>query len=148
MPAAMSSLPSTRGAIWRARWAVVLPAMLLSGCATMLRGTTDNLRIASTPEGASVALQRPLDEQVLDTGVTPASFKVSSKKELTILIEKPGYKPRKVGLESTLQLSSFFMDFLWGPAFVVALAVDFSNGAIYHHDECDVAVKLMPLPGS
>ena len=68
--------------------------VLISGCATITRGTKEVLVVNSEPSGATVTTSVGL------AGKTPASFKVSRKGGFVVTIEKAGYETAQVQVSS------------------------------------------------
>ena len=64
--------------------------LLLSGCATVVRGTKQNVRIDSNPAGATIHLSTG------HQGVTPATFELPRKDIVTVDFTKDGYEPMSV----------------------------------------------------
>src|ERR1700712_4741590 len=69
---------------------------LISGCASVTRGTKDTLVVESDPAGAEVRLSTG------GTGKTPTSFQLPRKKTLEVYIEKEGYEPLTVHVSSQI----------------------------------------------
>lgn len=69
-------------------------AILASGCATAVRGTTQSVKFESFPSGALVKTYRN------GSCVTPCSLRFHRKDRPTVLIEKEGYEPQQVGLRA------------------------------------------------
>jgi hypothetical protein len=67
---------------------------VLSGCATITRGTTEDLKIQSEPTGAAVQLSTG------QTGVTPCSFELKRKKDLAVTVRMDGFQPVEIPVES------------------------------------------------
>ena len=65
--------------------------LVLSGCATITRGTNDVLVVNSTPSAAKVKLS---DGQSCDG--TPCSFKVPRKSELNVVVSKDRCKTQQI----------------------------------------------------
>ena len=78
--------------------AVALTALvagaLLSGCATVTRGTTDTLLIQSEPSTAEVELSTG------QTCRTPCSFELKRKRDLHVVIRKEGFQDADIAVES------------------------------------------------
>ncbi len=81
---------------WRALAGLFLLAWALglSGCATVTRGTKDKLKVEPEPSGARVTLSSGA------SGVTPATFKLSRKKGVSVEIAKEGYETETVLVNS------------------------------------------------
>ena len=94
----------------------------MSGCATIIHGTKQDIGISSTPTGASVMIDNT------DTGVTPVVAKLRRKEDHVVRIQLAGYQP----FETTLTHS--VSGWVWGNvAFggLIGLAVDAASGGIY-----------------
>ena len=68
--------------------------VLLSGCATVTRGTTEPLAIQSEPDGAKVEISSG------QTGVTPCSFELKRKNDYRVYLRKDGFQPVEIQVES------------------------------------------------
>jgi hypothetical protein len=66
---------------------VAISAMLLAGCATVTRGTSDAFVVNTDPSGAAV---RTSNQFACDE--TPCTFKMPRKSEFEVTITKKGYK--------------------------------------------------------
>jgi PEGA domain len=75
---------------------IYLSGILLftSGCATIFHGPPQEIRVNSTPPGASVCVE---NHQVF---LTPAAVKLHRHQRHTLLVRKPGYKDAAVVLTS------------------------------------------------
>ena len=114
--------------------------LLLSGCATVTRGTTEEIIIQSVPTGAQVKLSNGM------TGVTPAAFKVPRKGDIVVVVTKDGYKAGEVVLKAEISkagAAGFAGNILIGG--VVGGAADTVTGAALSHFPNPVKVTLMPL---
>ncbi|MEO6004358.1 MAG: hypothetical protein ABIZ04_24835 [Opitutus sp.] len=69
---------------------------VLSGCATVVRGTKHNVRIESNPVGAHVRLSTGAE------GVTPAVFELARKDPVVVEVRMDGYDTVTVTLLPTL----------------------------------------------
>jgi hypothetical protein len=66
---------------------MVASGLLLTGCATVTRGSTDTWSVNTTPTGAAV---KTTNQFACDA--TPCTFKMKRKSEFDVTITKPGYK--------------------------------------------------------
>jgi hypothetical protein len=114
---------------------------IVSGCAaTLIRGTTDEMLVSSNPPGASVQVTGSLWFTEL-TGSTPMAFTVGSADDVTVQIGKDGYESESVTLVPSFQWGMFVLDLPF-PFF------DMLTGALWHHDQKNVAVQLRPHAAS
>jgi hypothetical protein len=112
-------------------------ALALGGCATVTRGTDDQIQINSDPQGATV--QTSLSQQCL----TPCTLKVGRKDEFSVTIAKPGYAPQTVFVGTKLAsagAAGFAGNVLVGG--VVGMGVDAATGATLEHFPNPVTVIL------
>jgi hypothetical protein len=65
--------------------AIIAITMIVSGCATITRGTTTQIQIHSNPPEAQARTSMGF------TCVTPCTLQVSRKDEFTVIITKPNY---------------------------------------------------------
>lgn len=99
--------------------------LILTGCATITRGTKDTLVVNSEPSGADVELSNGM------SGKTPATFKLPRKNNIVVEISKPGYEPTKVNVVS--QISGSGGAGMAGNVLVgglIGAAVDAGSGAM------------------
>lgn len=65
-----------------------------SGCATVIRGTKDNPKFQSMPEGATVTVESiSADRLGPFTCTTPCELELKRKRDWSVLFELDGYKP-------------------------------------------------------
>jgi hypothetical protein len=99
---------------------------LLSGCATITRGTTDTLVVNSDPAGAKVQLSTGLQ------GETPATFKLPRNRPLMVTISKLGYEPQTVQIVPQIGGgggAGMAGNLVFGG--VIGAGVDVASGAMY-----------------
>ena len=112
------------------RFLVVASAALLSGCASIASGTTQQIAITSSPAGATCDVSRQgLSLQKL---ITPASaFVQKTKYDISVECSKSGYQNatqvNKSGVEGWT-----FGNLLFGG--VIGLGIDLASGAQNHYD--------------
>lgn len=93
--------------------------IFLSGCATVARGTTDNMAISTEPPGAEVITDKETKEsrrarktnpdltiQYYGCAATPCEFEVPRKSEFIMTIKKDNYEPVEIGVDSGLHKES------------------------------------------
>lgn len=115
-------------------------ALGLSGCATVTRGTGEQVQVHSDPQGAEV--RTSLGFQC----VTPCTISVQRKDEFSVTIGKPGFEPQTVMVATRLAgagAAGFAGNVLIGG--VVGMGVDAVTGATLEHYPNPVSVVLRPL---
>jgi hypothetical protein len=119
---------------------IVAFAALLSGCATVVKGSSQTLTIITDPEGASCELKRE-GESIGVVDPTPGSVEVAKDKdEIDVTCKKKGFK------ESNTYLSSTFQTWTVGNLLIgglIGLAIDASSGAITQYPS-EISLKLTP----
>jgi hypothetical protein len=112
------------------------------GCASVTRGTTENISIATTPSGATA------DISGLETPtqcVTPCVVQAKRSADIIVAISKPGYEPQTIPLTKEIPGSGaagFAGNLLLGG--LVGMGVDAATGAALDHKPNPVIVTLQP----
>ena len=121
--------------------AAIAVAVALSGCATVTRGTTDQIQVITTPSEAQVTTS---------TGnqcpATPCTFEVSRKSEFVITAKKPGFQDASVPVSTRIAgtgAAGFAGNVLIGG--IVGMGVDAATGATLEHFPNPVVITLLPL---
>ena len=121
----------------------VAAGMAVSGCATITRGTTDQVQIISDPSGADVR------SSMGPTCITPCTLQVSRKDEFTVTISKPGFVEENVPVKTQVAGSGaagFAGNVLIGG--IIGMGADAYTGATLEHVPNPVSVTLRPVPPS
>lgn len=104
--------------------------LLLTGCATIFKGTDQVLTITSDPDGATVRIDgKPV-------GVTPLSTKVKKNSVDSIMIEKEGFRTETMPLDKKfdgITLLSTFWDLS---------TTDLVSGAAYEYQPSTYHFKM------
>lgn len=119
--------------------ALVLPCI---GCASISRGTTENISISSTPPGATAELSG-LDNPT--SCVTPCVVVVKRSADITVTVNKEGYEPQVIPLTKEIAgtgAAGFAGNVLVGG--LVGMGVDAATGAANDHKPNPVIVTLNP----
>ena len=123
------------------RWIVVFAlAAACGGCASITRGTTDQVQIQSEPAGAEV------HTSMGQVCTTPCTLQFSRKDEFTVTASKPGYHSAQTPVGTRIAAggaAGFAGNVLVGG--VIGMAVDASTGATLEHYPNPVMLTLVPL---
>ena len=112
--------------------------LLLSGCATVIKGTTQTMPINSDPDGADVVVNN------LVVGITPTEVELQRKRDHQITIRKEGYAPATVPVLKSVGGA------VWGNILaggIIGWGVDAASGAQYNLKPETIFVRLRPLQG-
>jgi hypothetical protein len=101
----------------------------LSSCATIFKGTNEEVRFGSEPQKAEVWVNGA------KMGETPISLKLESKKTYQIEFRKEGYKPVTRTITNHVGAGWIILDVLCG---LVPVIVDAATGAWYGLDQKNV----------
>lgn len=112
---------------------LVLVCLYLSSCATVFKGTSEEVNFNSNPIGAEVWIDGK------NMGKTPVKFKLTSKKTYMIEFKFEGYETKTVSLTNHVGAGWVILDVLAG---LVGVIVDAATGAWYSFDEKNVNVTL------
>lgn len=111
-------------------------ALTLTGCATVINGTSQDVQIASNPQGAEVKLTNGT------TCTTPCEVSLKRRHDLRVDLTKEGYKPTYVLVQSRTGGAAAGNILLGG---LIGGVVDGSNGSTNHLYPSPVSVKLVPV---
>ena len=106
---------------------------LILGCASIIKGSTQEVNVNSNPEGVNIFVQGD------HVGTTPAAIKLKRKDENTLRFEKEGYEPIEVTLKRNMN------GWLWGNLLfggLIGIAIDFGTGAAYRLEPKEVNIVL------
>ena len=73
--------------------AIVMPCL---GCASVTRGTTENISIATTPAGATAEIS---GLEIPTACVTPCVVQAKRNADIVVTINKEGYEPQIIPLQ-------------------------------------------------
>ena len=98
--------------------AIAFVMFLLSGCATLFKGSKETIHANSTPQGAEVFIDG------VSYGLTPISFKLKTHRDYTVVFRYEG-EERSVVIENNVGTLWIVLDVLGG---LVPLIVDAATG--------------------
>jgi hypothetical protein len=115
-------------------------ALALSGCATITRGTSNQVQLRSNPEEARATTSMGQSCQ------TPCTITVGRKDEFAVRFEKEGFETQSVEVKTQLAgtgAAGFAGNVLIGG--VIGMGADVVTGATLEHIPNPVQVDLVPL---
>ena len=115
----------------------IAAGLALSGCATITRGTTDQVQVVSEPSGANVR------SSMGQTCITPCTLQVSRKDEFTLTVSKAGFTDESVPVKTQVAGSGaagFAGNVLVGG--IIGMGADAYTGATLEHVPNPVTVTL------
>ena len=121
----------------------LLTSLLFTGCASIVSGTTQEIKVDSNPPGATVYVGEHMGANMKNkvaVGVTPMKVKIS-RKDGVIQLEKAGFEPAFVPLNSKMN------PWVWGDVAMLSLlstSIDSSTGANNEYDPGEYMVDLKP----
>ena len=121
---------------------IVALSVMLGGCASVTRGTTENISISSTPSGVEAVVS---GLEVPTTCTTPCAVVVKRNADISITFQKEGYEPQIVPLSRDIPGSGaagFAGNLLLGG--VIGMGVDAATGAATDHKPNPVIVTMQP----
>jgi len=122
---------------------VVALCVTLGGCASVARGTSETISVATTPSGAEATVSG-LDQPLVCT--TPCAFTAARSADITVSIAKAGYESEVIPLTKEVTGSGgagFAGNLLLGG--VIGMGVDAATGAAMDHKPNPVIVTLKPV---
>ena len=109
---------------------------LTSGCATIIKGTTQGIPISSDPSGADILVDGQL------VGTTPADVEIKRKRDHLVVIEKTNYHPKSIAVVKNVGGA------VWGNIIaggLIGWGVDAASGAQNNLTPKTIYVKLEPV---
>jgi hypothetical protein len=80
---------------------ILITVFLLQNCATIIRGTSQNIPVTSNPIGAKITVNGE------ELGYTPLNLRLKRKKSCVIWVEKQGYNLLEIRI--LRKTSSFYL---------------------------------------
>lgn len=120
--------------------AAALIGALASACATVTRGTNNQVQIDSEPAGAQATTS------LNHTCTTPCTITVSRKDEFAVTFNKEGYETARVDVKTGIAgagAAGFAGNVILGG--VVGMGVDAATGATLEHTPNPVKAVLQPV---
>ena len=105
-------------------------SLILSGCATLMTGKTQEVTITSNPPNAIVKINDKEHKATIKELQTPAKVSLSKKSSYIAIIEKPGYESAVVEIGRVASLWNF-LDVVWIYFIPVPLIYDINTGGFY-----------------
>ena len=116
-------------------------AIIVTSCATIVRGSSETIEITTSPSGAMIKLSSGQSAR------SPSTFEVPRKGTIFVTITKDGYETVETKLISSIEGASLGLgtaaNFLTLP--VVNDVVDYNSGANYSHKPNPLHVELTPI---
>ena len=116
----------------------IFVGVLVSGCATIFKGSSQKIVINSTPAEANISIKNNGGVEVF-TGKTPSTVKLSKKHEYVVTIQLKGYKESVIQVTQTLE-GWFLGNILCGG--VVGIIIDAVDGAMWDLEPENIQVSL------
>ena len=105
----------------RIRWALCISLLLCGGCATLMRGTHQSLKITTDPGGATVQVDGR-------SYTTPAEVDLPRRQAHQVVISKPGYRTVEFKLDPQWDGMSLVGNMML-PGGSIGFVTDTANGA-------------------
>lgn len=125
----------------RTLFATAAAAVLVSGCATITRGTAQDFTVESTPPGASVSTSNGFE-----CPSTPCTFRMPRKEGFTVNLTMDGYEPAEAAVTSGMSgggAAGMAGNVLIGG--LIGVGVDATSGALNDLSPNPLRVELRPL---
>lgn len=121
--------------------AIAISAIVLAGCATVTRGTTEQVTFTSEPSGATMRTSTGLH-----CSATPCTFDISRKSEFVATFNMDGYEEQQINVVTQLAgngAAGFAGNVLIGG--VVGMGTDAVTGATQDHKPNPVHAVMVPV---
>ncbi len=127
---------------------LIIAGVLSAGCATVISGTTQKIKINTKPEGAKVTIEETCDKKVSMVVTTPAEVTLKRRYSYHIKVDKKGYYPvvRGIGRKAN---KAVYIDLALLPAHwagtlagMISAGVDHFSGAIWTLYPSEINIEL------
>jgi hypothetical protein len=111
----------------------------LIGCATIFKGSTQDVGLNSNPQKAAVKVKSMAGVEIF-SGTTPTAVKLPKKNEYIVTIDMQGYKT------STVQITQTLEGWFWGNLIcggVIGMVIDYASGAMWDLQPEQISVSLV-----
>lgn len=112
---------------------VAVTVLTFNSCATLFKGSTDDVNFSSDPTGAKVYVNGSL------LGTTPFALELKSNKNYTLEFKKEGYETKTVLLNNSVGGGWIVLDILGG---LFPIVIDAATGNWYELDQEHVNAVL------
>jgi len=112
---------------------IAVASFVFISCATIFKGTTDDVNFSSDPSSAKVYINGSL------LGTTPVQLELKSKNSYTIEFKKEGYETRTVILNNSVGAGWIVLDVIFG---IIPVVIDAATGSWFSLDQEHVNAVL------
>lgn len=112
---------------------IAVATLAFNSCATIFKGSTDDVSFSSDPSGAKVYVNGSL------LGTTPVQLELKSKNSYTLEFKKDGYETKTVLLNNSVGAGWIILDVLGG---LIPIIIDAATGNWYGLDQEHVNAVL------
>lgn len=119
------------------RLSILVLAMVSSGCATILDGSSQPVNIDTSPHGARIYVNG------IEVGTTPLSMLMKRSKSTMILAKKNGYEDQQLALQTKIN-NTFWVNILTGGPF--GSTTDYASDAMVEYSPNMYHITLNPIP--
>ena len=122
---------------------VMAVSVLLCGCATITRGTSQKFAVESTPSEANVRLSTG------QTCVTPCTLTMKRKSDFVVTVSKDGYQTQEAHVHGIMKGgggAALAGNAIFGG--LIGAGVDASNGSLMNLKPNPLQVTLVPSQGA
>ncbi len=114
---------------------LVIAFALLTGCATLINGRTQNIPVKTTPKEATVTAEE-------NSTLTPATFTLERNRDYLLTITKEGYETQKIKIVHVINAASAGNLLTFG---MIGVAIDTATGACWTLKPEEITITLQPL---
>jgi hypothetical protein len=122
---------------------IVMAALSCAGCASVTRGWSEQISIASTPSGAVAEIS---GMEVPTSCTTPCAVSIKRNADISVSFTKAGYEPVIIPLTTEVPgtgAAGFAGNLLLGG--VIGMGVDAVSGAALDHKPNPVIANMTPI---
>ena len=129
--------------LWRQIASMLIVSGLAFGCASIMKGTRQDLSVTSSPSDATVEIRRGSaagEGERVFAGATPATAELSRKHEYVVTVSMDGYRTAKIPVTK-----DGIQPWWWGNIALLSLlgiVIDYVDGAMYRLEPATIHVSM------
>jgi hypothetical protein len=116
---------------------VLVAALAMPACGTLMGGTMQPISVQSNPAGAQIETQ-----PASTTAQTPATLSLERKTAYTLTVTRTGYAKKQIALERQMRTGVLIADIILFP---IGVIVDAVTGAWYKLSPSPITIQLEKL---
>jgi len=137
--------PRSRSSRWMVAFALLGGLLVFPGCASIVSGTNQHVKITSNPDAANVKVEQlsGANNIVQWEGKTPASIKLSRNGSYLVTLSSDGYRTEQIPVSSAGMNGWVWGNIVFGG--IIGIVIDSADGAAKNLEPNAIDVRMVSL---